>query len=458
MVKFPTKLLLTLSTITLALPSCKIRERESLPLTDSSQLELVSTSSEKQDEVEEVKKANFMSEDVWALDESDQFCVDDVYGKYLRDEYFNSTEDRSKKYKSRRSRNLYKVRRDIAASHYAKDILLGRPENYYGDIPIVMNEEVEYWLQYFKTKGRLTFLKWLIRGASIAEIVEPVMQKEKLPSELFFLAMIESGFNFTARSHAKAKGPWQFMKGTGDLYGLHVSYWVDERNDPVKSTIAAATFLKKLYKQFGDWYLAIAAYNAGPGKVRRAIRKTGSRDFWTIAKTKYLRIETKQYVPKLLAAVILANNRDSHGFQFKPSDVVKFPKHFVTFDRAVKLTEISSITGISSKQLKRWNPELIRSIVPPNKNGNHRYRLRVPEDIKTTIEAKKTELSYLDIRDVKLHKIRRGDTLYGIARRYKVRMKALKSINPNLSAKRLRLGKNIAVPIPDVVVIKKQKG
>lgn len=436
--------------------SCLTTEKiDDAPLTDINQIG---------ETVEQIGPANeegeqeSLQEDIWALDQSGEFCKDDIYGQYLREKYLAENKSQANKYRSSRSRQLYLGRRDVEASHYAKNILSGDTPDYFGEIPITINPEVEYWVQYFKTRGRQTFLKWLIRAASISELVEPVLKEEKLPKELFFLAMIESGFNFRARSHASATGPWQFMRATGNLYGLKVSYWVDERNDPIKSTFAAATFLKDLYQQFGDWYLAMAAYNAGPAKVRRAIRNVKSRDYWDLAKSNYLRTETKQYVPKLLAAVILSTNLEKNGFNIKSSEIEKFPVSHITFDRAVRISEIAKILGVPSAKIKKWNPELIKDIVPPKSTENSEYKLRLPIEHVAILEAQRANLTYLAIKDVKLHKIRPGDTLYGIARKYNVKLHSIKTMNPRLSAKYLRPGKSIAIPIPDVVEVGNQRG
>jgi len=397
-------------------------------------------------------------DDVWSMDTDDEFCADDVYTNYLRQKYLKENKDKSRRYKNRRSRQLYRKRRETEATYFARSTLVGSLPDYFGELPVTMNGKVEYWVQYFKTRGRQTFLKWLIRAASISQTVGPLLEKEKMPKELFFLAMIESGFNFRARSRARAMGPWQFMHGTGKVYGLKVNFWVDERNDPVKSTIAAATFLRDLYEQFGDWYLAIAAYNAGPAKVRRAIRKLKTRNFWKIAETRYLRVETKQYVPKLLAALLIATNLKQHGFDIRPSDYEMFPSSFVTFNRAAKISEVAKVTGIPKKEIKKWNPELIRDVIPPEDRDNQPYRLRIPPNYVAAIEEAKPNLSYLALKEVKIHRVRQGDTLYGLARKYNVRLKSILSINPRLNPKTLRIGKKVAIPIPDVVVVKTQKG
>lgn len=428
---------------------------DSDPLTDVVQLS-GPNSTEKDTSTSQEGEA--FQEDVWALDNSGEFCKDDVYGRYLREQYFTINKSRAHRYRSSRSRRLYQNRRDVQGSHYAREIISGTETDYFGDLPITMNPQVEYWLQYFKTRGRQTFLKWAIRAASVADMVRPILKQERLPKELFFLAMIESGFNFRARSHARAMGPWQFMSATGKVYGLDINYWVDERNDPIKSTLAAATLLKDLYEQFGDWYLAMAAYNAGPAKVRRAIRKTKSRDFWKLAETRYLRVETKQYIPKLLAAVILSSDLEGNGFKIKPSDIEKFPGTFASFKRAVRISEIAKKIGLPSSLIRKWNPELIKGIVPPQKVAGQEYKLRLPATYVAKLNPLKSQLTYLAIRDVKLHKIRPGDTLYAIARKYKVRLRSIQSMNPKLSAKRLRPGKKIAIPIPEVVELKNQQG
>ncbi len=396
-----------------------------------------------------------------ALEEG--FCKDDIFATYLMQQYFVDHPAAAKAVRgsvgrsraARRQAKSVRDRNEVEALFYARSRLVGPMVPYFGAIPVVSNAKVEQWLRYFKTTGQETYLKWMVRGESFREVVQPLLKQEGLPQELFFLAMVESGFNNTAYSRARATGPWQFMKGTAQLYGLKVTHWVDERRDPVKSTIAAARYLRDLYAEFGDWYLAMAAYNAGPGKIRSAIRRSGTRDFWKIAETRYIRAETKHYVPKVLSALILASTSDAQAYRVAANPADKTPTHLVTVKRPVKIDEIAQTIGLPSTALSRWNPELVRGITPPNA-GQDGYALRLPEKFAAMFAEIEPRLSELKITDVVMHTVRRGDTLSRIAHRYRVKIQHIISMNPRLSPRALRVGKEIAVPIPGVVETSKR--
>lgn len=192
-----------------------------------------------------------------------------------------------------------------------KNILL---QNTSFDIPVVINSKVEHWVDYFCGKGRVYFSKYLERSEYFIPYIVPILKQNHLPEDLVYLAMIESGFNNLARSHAKAVGPWQFISSTGRNYGLQVNWWIDERRDIQKSTLAAAEYLKNLYRIFQSWELAAAAYNAGESKIARAVRRFGEKDFWVIARHRFLRQETRDYIPKMIAAALISKNRAQFGF------------------------------------------------------------------------------------------------------------------------------------------------
>ncbi len=299
----------------------------------------------------------------------DGFCQDDIYGSYLVESYKSAGKLPVKPSRSKRRD------RENEAGFAAREVLNGPTRSYFGGIPVVANSHVERWINHFKEEGRPTFMKWLARSQAYRELVVPLLVKEGLPPEFFFLAMIESGFSNTAASSKRATGTWQFMSGTAKLYDLRIDHWVDERRDPVKSTVAAARYLRDLYAMFGDWYLAMAAYNAGPGKVKRAIRSAGTQDFWALVKTPYLRPETKNYVPKMLAALNLSINAKDHGFDVALSASHQMPLSNVVVDRPISLEEISTQLSISLQQLRAWNPELVREITPPRKNQTYPLRL-----------------------------------------------------------------------------------
>jgi membrane-bound lytic murein transglycosylase D len=187
-------------------------------------------------------------------------------------------------------------------------------ENTQFDIPITINSRVEYWIDYFQGRGRKHFARYLERSELFIPYIVPLLRQNGMPEDLVYLAMIESGFNNHARSRAKAVGPWQFISATGKRYGLMVNWWVDERRDTRKSTLAAVEYLRDLYNMFQAWELAAAAYNAGEAKIARAIRRFGTKDFWVISRHRFLRPETRDYVPKIIAAALIAKNRTQFGF------------------------------------------------------------------------------------------------------------------------------------------------
>lgn len=188
------------------------------------------------------------------------------------------------------------------------------------DIPIVVNSRVEFWIDYFQGRGRKHFEKYLERSTHFIPFITPLLKQNGMPEDLVYLAMIESGFHNYARSKAKAVGPWQFISATGKRYGLMVNWWVDERRDTRKSTLAAVAYLKTLYQMFQSWELAAAAYNAGESKIMRAVRRFGTKDFWSIARHRFLRPETRDYVPKIIAAALIAKNPTQFGFSL-PADL-----------------------------------------------------------------------------------------------------------------------------------------
>jgi hypothetical protein len=187
-------------------------------------------------------------------------------------------------------------------------------ENTQFDYPVTINSRVLQWVDYFTGRGRKHFERYLERSELFIPFIQPILREHGVPEDLVYLAMIESGFNNHARSFAKAVGPWQFISATGKRYGLMVNWWVDERRDTHKSTVAAIEYLKDLYEMFQSWELAAAAYNAGEAKVGRAIKRYGSKDFWVLSQHRYLRPETRNYVPKIMAAAIVAKNRTQFGF------------------------------------------------------------------------------------------------------------------------------------------------
>ncbi len=396
----------------------------------------------------------------WDIEDFEQgFCADDIYGQYLTNQYRSLYPEQmqtrkikvvsttKKRGKIKKKVVTYKKNEgEYQALLYASTRMNGKTDSYFGAIPVVVNQDVYYWIHYFKTSGRKVFLKWMMRGESLRQIVQPVLQDQGIPIEFFYLAMIESGFNHGAKSVAQAEGTWQFMKGTAKLYGLKINRFVDERRDPIKSTMAAANYLKDLYADLGDWYLAMAAYNAGPGRIRGAMKRTGQSTYWELAETPHLPYETKQYVPKVLAALLLASEAKANGFDVQANSGDILPDSEVNIKTPVKLDDLALHLGISLQSLKKWNPELIGHTTPPKQEGG--YSLRLPAIYAIAWKDVESQIQSVSVNDGKIHIVKRGETLARIARRYAISLKDLKAANPGLVAHKLKPGVSITIPSP----------
>lgn len=314
------------------------------------------------------------------------------------------------------------------------------------EIPIVVNKSVQSYIKYFQTRGRKHFERWLDRSQDYMALLRGILRENGLPEDLSYIAFIESGLNPRAKSRAKAVGMWQFIKGTARLYGLRVDWWIDERMDPEKATYAAAKYFKNLYDQFGSWYLAAAGYNAGEGRVRRVVRKHKTEDFWVLASRKrsFAR-ETKNYVPKYLAAMLIAKDPASYGFDAQEDgEGIAYDK--VKVSQATDLRVIADASETSLAEIKRLNPELLRWFTPPNYPD---YEIKIPSGKTEVFEENMSKVPPSERVSFLAHKIRRGDTLSRIARRYGTSVKPILYIN-NMSARdkrRLRPGTYIMIPV-----------
>lgn len=317
-------------------------------------------------------------------------------------------------------------------------------------IPVVHNERVEWWVEYFTGKGRTRFQMHLDRADSYRPLVHSVLRSQDVPEDLLYLALIESGFSTAARSHAGAVGIWQFIRGTGKRYGLVVNRAVDERRDPVRSTQAAARYLSDLYNIFGDWYLAFAAYNCGEFRVLRAITSGNTRDFWKLSEMKLLPKETRHYVPKFLAAMRIAKNRAQFGFV--NNDVVTVADlAAVRVEASTSLQLLAAATGVSHEELKSLNPHLLTRMTPPNVKN---YSVWIPASAASSIDSASLNVVLADAPErfssvaeeivPVYHTVRRGETLSSIARSYGTTVQALKAMNDKRSSS-LRVGERLAV-------------
>ena len=319
------------------------------------------------------------------------------------------------------------------------------------NIPVIVDPTVESHIRFFNTSIRSRFEQWLIRFSRYRPMVEKIFAEFDLPSDLVNLSLVESGFNPYAYSRAKATGPWQFMKGTGKVYGLRIDHYVDERRDPIKSTVAAARYLRDLYDLFGAWPLAMAAYNAGEGKVLRALHKVQGETFSDISKTKLIRQETKQYVPRIMAATIIARNPEQYGFGHSTATPHQFEE--VVVNRAVHFRAIASASGVAYDDLRLLNPELRRDATPPDDPA---YHLKVPvgtaEKVAGLLDRIPTykfpplvsKVRYAKAGSPQSYRVRRGDTLEKVSKRFRIPLRTLKTRN-NLSSSVIRPGEYLTI-------------
>jgi membrane-bound lytic murein transglycosylase D len=319
------------------------------------------------------------------------------------------------------------------------------------NIPVVIDPTVEKHISFFNTSIRSRFEQWLFRLSRYRPLIENIFSEFDLPSDLVNLSLVESGFNPYAYSRAKATGPWQFMKATGKLYGLRIDHYVDERRDPIKSTVAAARYLRDLYDLFGTWPLAMAAYNAGEGKVMRALQRAQAETFWDISKTRLIRRETKQYVPRIMAATVIARNPDRYGFSQDPVPVHQFEEVVVT--RPLHFRAIANVTGVPYEELRLLNPELRRDATPPDDSP---YHLKVPvgtgDKVVQLLERVPTyKFPPLHTRShlvkngsARWYRVRVGDTLEKVSKRFRIPLKTLKARN-NLSSHLIKPGEFLII-------------
>jgi membrane-bound lytic murein transglycosylase D len=296
------------------------------------------------------------------------------------------------------------------------------------DFPIVINDQVEYFIEYFQTKIRQRFALWLSRSTRYMPMMKKILNEHGLPEDLVYLALIESGFSTKAYSRAHAVGPWQFIRETGQRYGLQVSAWVDERKDPIKSTRAAAKHLSDLFNRFGSWYLAAAGYNAGEGKITRALSMYNAQSFWdlTAEHRRYIKEETKQYVPKMIAAALIAKEPEKYGFANIPYQA-PLDYEEVSFPGGVELKEVAASCGVEVEAIVDLNPELKRWVTPP---GASEYSLRIPVGTKDRLLANYDQLiKPKPVITYKEHRIKKGEGLASIAKRYGVKPSLIAQVN-----------------------------
>jgi membrane-bound lytic murein transglycosylase D len=310
-------------------------------------------------------------------------------------------------------------------------------------IPVEINRKVEQWIKFFTERQHDMTTRYLERGEPLRPHIEAILKENEVPADLYYLAMIESGFVSQAHSRAKAVGIWQFVKGTGKNYKMQINASVDERRNWIKATEAAANYLKDLHNVFGSWYLALAAYNSGEYKIVRSIMKGKTRDFWVLAERGLLPQETMDYVPKFLAAELVAKNYKRLGFTLtlKPEDEWA-DWETVSVPSGIKLTELAKKTTVSIDVLKRWNRDLVKGVTPFSQTGS--VDIYLPKTEVAKVDAAKDEVAKLTQHLSKKERmriarggednygyyvVRRGDNLGSISRHIGISTRTLMKIN-----------------------------
>lgn len=297
-------------------------------------------------------------------------------------------------------------------------------KNTRSDLPLVMNDEVAGYVNFYSTRGRGTLERAWVRAGRYRDMISRVLKEEGVPQDLIYLAEAESGFVPLALSRAGARGMWQFMASRASGYGLERNWWVDERQDPEKATRAAARHLKDLYNQFGDWYLAMAAYNSGPGNVQQAVKRTGYADFWELYRRNVLPKETKNYVPIIVAMTIIAKNPSQYGLEGITPDP-PLESEAVHIDYPVDLRLVAEAVEAPMDALQELNPSLLRMTTP--KEGG--FDLRLPVGSKDKYETAIAAIPVDKRVYWRFHSVQTGDTLASVAKRYKTTARAIAQAN-----------------------------
>jgi membrane-bound lytic murein transglycosylase D len=309
------------------------------------------------------------------------------------------------------------------------------------DIPIETNAAVQKWVRYFTGSGRKHFARYLSRAQLYEPMIIAELEAHGLPRDLRFVAMIESGYNAHAYSHAGAAGLWQFIPSTGRLYDLRVDWWVDDRRDPAKATDSAVEYLTDLHKMFGgNWELAWAAYNGGPGRVRSAMKRSGAKDFWGLVKADILHSETENYVPKIMAAAMVGKHPERYGFETAPRPRLRY--QVAQVEGSVSLARLAEAAGSTEEELAHLNPGLRRFATPPEG-----YGLRIPVGSKEQFLAKLADLPKDERVEVVRHTVVRGDTLSKIAARYSVPVEVISRTNRLKNVDHIYVGLSLVIPV-----------
>ena len=310
-----------------------------------------------------------------------------------------------------------------------------------GHIPLVRTKQVDQYINYFQTKGRKQFQIWLDRYVKYKDLILPILKEHEMPEELMYLAMIESGLNPKAYSKAKASGMWQFIYSTGKTYGLNRDWYRDERRDPVKATHAACKYLNDLYTLFDNWYLTLAAYNCGEGRVLRASKLHQTYDFWQMHS---LPRETRNYIPYFLSAAIIARTPEAYGFKV-PKNIKPFRYETISLEKSADIAVLARVAGLKPNVLREYNPELRQSATPTEAG----YQLKLPVESKKGFIAAWNAIPEEErfAPQFVVHRVRYGESLWTISKKYNVSIHDLAAVNKIRNRNKVRVGQKLNVPL-----------
>jgi len=320
------------------------------------------------------------------------------------------------------------------------------PDNAHNEIAL---EAIERNITLFSGKIRERFSLWLSRSGKYLDLMKDILKEQNVPEEIVFLPLIESGFNPYAYSPARAAGYWQFIASTAKRYGLEINWWRDERRDPVKSTVAAANYLSDLYEMFGSWNLAMAAYNAGEGKIMRALNRSKSDNYWALLNTKYIKNETKNYVPKFIAASMIAHSPQQYGFDdFEYHPPLNYEQ--VTVNSPLDLDIAADCAETSVEKIKELNPELRRWCTPP---GMFEYALKIPEGKKDAFLENLSRIPEEQRFSVDRYTVKKGDTFKKISKKTGVPTQVILDLNDMVRIMPLKAGTELFLPPKDKLIL-----
>jgi membrane-bound lytic murein transglycosylase D len=304
------------------------------------------------------------------------------------------------------------------------------------------SKAVERNIGLFSKTIKDRFSLWLSRSGKYLEMMKEILRQNDVPENIVFLSLIESGFSPNAYSVAQAAGPWQFIASTARRYGLEINWWKDERRDPVKSTGAAASYLKDLYKMFGSWNLAMAAYNAGEGKILKAMKRSNADNYWALLETKHIKPETKEYVPRFIAASLIAKNPQDFGFEeIQYHEPLSFDE--VELDSPLDLSVAAECAGTTVEEIKRLNPELRRWCTPPDVSS---YSLKIPAGTKDQFSEALASIPENERFTIERYTVKKGETFSRIARKTGIPVPVILSLNSMEKIMPLTAGSTVYLP------------